>query len=143
MISFGNTEEVVSLAVAHPLTMIASDGSIVHPRGSGTYARVLGRYVREQKALTLVDALRKMTIMPAKRLEKLIPAMQRKGRIAVGSDADITVFDPARVIDVATLEKPATASAGIQHVLVAGTFVVRDGALQTAMPGQAMRGPIR
>jgi N-acyl-D-aspartate/D-glutamate deacylase len=143
VISFGNTEEVVSLALAHPLTMIASDGSLAHPRGSGTFARVLGRYVREQKALTLVDALRKMTIMPARRLEKLIPAMQRKGRIAVGADADITVFDPERVIDVATFEKPATASAGIHHVLVAGTFVVRDGRLEAALPGQPMRGSIR
>ena len=143
VISFGNTEEVVSLAVAHPLTMIASDGSLLHPRGSGTFARVLGRYVREQNALTLVDALRKMTIMPARRLAKLLPAMQRKGRLAVGADADITVFDPARVIDAATFEKPATASAGIQHVLVAGTFVVRDGKVQTALPGQAMRGSIR
>ena len=143
VISFGNTEDVVSLAVGHPLTMIASDGSLLHPRGSGTYARVLGRYVREQKALTLVDALRKMTIMPARRLEKLIPAMQRKGRLAVGADADITVFDPERVIDVATFEQPATGSAGIQHVLVAGTFVVRDGTPVAALPGQAMRGAIR
>src|SRR6185503_18213614 len=127
--------------------MVASDGLLQngkgHPRGSGTFARVLSRYVREQKALTLVDALRKMTIMPARRLEKLLPAMQRKGRIAIGADADITVFDPERVIDVATFEKPATASAGIQHVLVAGTFVVRDGQLQAALPGQPMRGSIK
>lgn len=143
VISFGNTEEVVSLAVAHPLTMIASDGSLAHPRGSGTYARVLGRYVREQKALTLVDALRKMTIMPARRLEKLIPAMQRKGRIAVGTDADIVVFDADRIIDRATFEKPATASTGIRHVLVSGTFVVRDGQMQPVMPGQPMRAAIR
>jgi dihydroorotase len=143
VISFGNTEEVVGLAVAHPLTMIASDGSLLHPRGSGSFARVLGRYVREQKALTLVDALRKMTIMPARRLEKLIPAMQRKGRIGVGADADITVFDPDRVIDVATFEKPATASAGIQHVLIAGTFVVRDGKVQDARPGQPVRAAVR
>jgi dihydroorotase len=143
VISFGNTEEVVTTAVAHPLTMIASDGSALHPRGSGTFARVLGRYVREQKALTLVDALRKMTIMPARRLENVVPAMQRKGRVAVGADADITVFDPEVVLDVATFEKPATASAGIRHVLIAGTFVVRDGAVQAALPGKAMRGTIR
>lgn len=143
VISFGNTEEVVTLAVGHPLTMIASDGSLLHPRGSGTFARVLGRYVREQRALALVDALRKMTIMPARRLEKLIPAMQRKGRLAVGADADITVFDPERVIDQATYEKPATASSGIRHVLVAGIPVVRDGQLQDVLPGRPVRGTIR
>lgn len=143
VISFGNTEEVVTLAVGHPLTMIASDGSLLHPRGSGTFARVLGRYVREQRALALVDALRKMTIMPARRLEKLIPAMQRKGRLAVGADADITVFDPARVIDQATYEKPAAASSGIRHVLVAGIPVVRDGQLQDVLPGRPVRGTIR
>ena len=135
-----NTEDVVSLALAHPLTMIASDGGPMHPRGSGTYAKVLGRYVREQKALTLVDALRKMTIMPARRLEKLIPAMLRKGRITVGADADITVFDPERVIDAATYEAPATASIGIQHVLVGGQFVVRDARLQAGVfPGHGIR----
>lgn len=143
VISFGNTEEVVTLAVGHPLTMIASDGSLLHPRGSGTFARVLGRYVREQRALALVDALRKMTIMPARRLEKLIPAMQRKGRLAVGADADITVFDPERVIDQATYEKPAAASSGIRHVLVAGIPVVRDGQLQDVLPGRPVRGTIR
>jgi N-acyl-D-aspartate/D-glutamate deacylase len=143
VVSFGNTEDVVALAVAHPLTMIASDGSLAHPRGSGTFARVLGRYVREQNTLTLVDALRKMTIMPARRLEKLIPAMQRKGRLAVGADADITVFDPERVIDQATYEKPATPSAGIRHVLVAGVPVVRGGMLQNALPGRPIRGTIR
>ena len=141
VVIFGNTEDVVSLAVAHPLTMIASDGNPSHPRGSGTYARVLGRYVREQKALTLVDAIRKMTIMPARRLDKLIPAMQRKGRISVGADADITIFDPERVIDAATYEAPATASIGMRHVLVGGTFVVRDARLQAgAFPGQGIRG---
>jgi dihydroorotase len=140
VVSFGNTEEVVTLALADPLTMVASDGSLEHPRGSGTFARVLGRYVREQKLLTLTDALRKMTIMPAERLERRIPAMARKGRISVGADADITVFDPARVIDEATYEKPATASAGIRFVLVNGVVVVRDGQVQAgSSPGRAIR----
>ena len=120
--------------------MIASDGGPAHPRGSGTYARVLGRYVRQQKALTLADALRKMTIMPARRLETRIPALRRKGRITVGADADITIFDFERVIDSATYETPATASIGIQHVLVAGTFVVRGARLQKgAFPGDGIR----
>jgi N-acyl-D-aspartate/D-glutamate deacylase len=140
VVSFGNTEEVVSLALRDPLTMVASDGSLDHPRGSGTYARVLGRYVREQKLLTLNEALRKMTIMPAERLEKRIPAMARKGRISVGADADITVFDPARVIDEATYEKPATPSGGIRYVLVNGVVVVRDGqVVDGANPGRGIR----
>jgi N-acyl-D-aspartate/D-glutamate deacylase len=144
VISFGNTEEVVQGAAAHPLTMIASDGSLQHPRGSGTFARVLGRYVREQKALTLADALGKMTIMPARQLETRIPAMRRKGRLQVGADADVTVFDAGRVIDDATYQKPATPSAGIRHVLVGGTPVIRDGRIdESAVPGQAVRAPVR
>src|SRR5207237_10375165 len=99
-------EEVVRTAVASPLVMIASDGILEsgkgHPRAAGTYARVLGRYVREQHALPLMDALRKMTSMPADRL-----GLKNKGRLAVGADADVTVFDPVRVINRATFEKPA------------------------------------
>jgi dihydroorotase len=139
-------EEIARLAVAHPLVMIASDGMIAdgkgHPRGAGTYARVLGRYVREQRALALMDALRKMTLMPAQRLEKAVPQMRAKGRIKVGADADLTLFDPARVIDRATFENPAQYSEGITHVLVNGIFVVRDGKLVEGIkPGAAIRRP--
>jgi dihydroorotase len=132
-------EEVVRMAIADPLTMIASDGILEngkgHPRAAGTYARVLGRYVREQHALTLMDALRKMTAMPADRL-----GIRTKGRIAVGADADITVFDPARVIDRATFENPAQYSEGIQYVLVNGTLVVKGGELVGGVtPGRGVR----
>jgi dihydroorotase len=125
--------------------MIASDGLLQkgkgHPRGSGTYARVLGRYVRELKALTLMDALRKMTLMPARRLEQIAPMMKNKGRIRVGADADLTVFNPELIIDKSTFEEPAQYSEGITHVLVGGVFVVRDAKLQTDVyPGRAIRG---
>jgi dihydroorotase len=148
VISFGNTEAVVRGAVADSLTMIASDGGLRggkgHPRGTGTFARVLGRYVRDEQALTLMDALRKMTIMPARRLETVAPMMKRKGRIAVGADADITVFDPATVIDRATYEQPAAPSTGIVHVLVNGVVVLRDGQLRTdaGAPGRPIRGTV-
>ncbi|MGA2593187.1 MAG: amidohydrolase family protein, partial [Bryobacteraceae bacterium] len=100
-----------------------------------TYARVLGRYAREQHALTLMDAVRRMTVMPADRL-----AISTKGRIAVGADADITVFDPAGVIDRATFENPAQYSEGILYVLVNGTVVVRGGELvEGAAPGLPVR----
>jgi len=132
-------EEMARLATADPTVMVASDGLIEngkgHPRGAGTYARVLGRYVREEKALGLMDALRKMTLLPAQRL-----GIQSKGRLQVGSDADITVFDPARVIDRATFENPAQYSEGIPFVLVGGTFVVRDSQLvEGVTPGRAVR----
>jgi N-acyl-D-aspartate/D-glutamate deacylase len=127
-------EEDISRAVAHPGVMIASDGvpfvnGTGHPRGAGTFARALGHYARERQVLPLMDALAKMTILPARRLETSVLAMKQKGRIAVGADADITVFDPATVLDRATFERPTQPSAGIPHVLVNGIFVVRDGGL--------------
>jgi dihydroorotase len=141
-------EAVVRAAVAHPLTAIASDGILQngkgHPRAAGTYARVLGRFVREAKALTLADALRKMTLMPAQRLEGRVPAMRNKGRVRVGADADVAVFDPERVVDRSTFEEPGKHSEGMQHVLVNGVFVVRDGRLQEgASPGLPVRAPAR
>jgi dihydroorotase len=139
---------VALAAVASPLTMIASDGVLSHgkghPRSSGSYARVLGKYVREEKALTLMDALRKMTLMPAQRLEKRAPMMKQKGRIRVGADADLTLFDPERVIDKATYAEPARPSEGIPFVLVNGVLVVKDGKLQEGIsPGLPVRAPIK
>ena len=132
-------EEIVRLAMASPGVMIASDGMLEngkgHPRGAGTYARVLGRYVREQRAVSLMEALRKMSLMPAERL-----GIQTKGRLQAGADADITVFDPERVIDRATFDHPAQYSDGIPYVLVNGVFVVKAGEVQeTALPGRPLR----
>ncbi len=142
-------EASVRAALAHPGVMIGSDGVPLtdgggHPRGVGTYARVLGRYVREERVLDLMTALRKVSLMVAERLAPFVPEMRNKGRIAVGADADITVFDPARVIDRATYENPAQYSEGIRHVIVGGTFVVRDEQLVPGvMPGRAIRNPRR
>jgi N-acyl-D-aspartate/D-glutamate deacylase len=132
-------EDVVKLALGNPMVMVASDGILEngkgHPRAAGTYARVLGRYVREQKTLSLVDALRRMTVMPADRI-----GMKNKGRLAVGADADITIFDPAKVIDRATFENPAQYSEGIDWVVVNGVVVVRKGALvDNVAPGKGVK----
>jgi N-acyl-D-aspartate/D-glutamate deacylase len=130
---------MVRLAIANPIVMIASDGISEHPRSAGTYARVLGKYVREEKALTLMDAIRKSSLLPARRLEAMSPQMRRKGRVKPGADADLSVFDAATVIDKSTFENPAQYSQGFRHVLVAGTFVVRDGKLRPdAHPGQGI-----
>jgi N-acyl-D-aspartate/D-glutamate deacylase len=136
---FTNTEDMVRLAVSNPVVMIASDGILEHPRSAGTYARVLGKYVREEKALTLMDAIRKSSLLPAQRLEAMSPQMRQKGRIKSGADADLAVFDPNSVIDKATFERPAQYSEGFRYVLVGGTFVVRDGKLQPGVhPGQGI-----
>lgn len=141
-------ESAALAAVRNPHVMIASDGMLitgakVHPRGQGTFSRVLGHYVREEKALDLMSALRKMTLMPAQRLEKRAPAFHNKGRIRVGADADITIFDPATIIDKATFEEPLQYSAGISFVLVNGVPVLREGKLvENVFPGRAARAPI-
>lgn len=140
--------EIVRGAIADPLTIIASDGILKdrkgHPRAAGTYSRILGYYVRETKTLTLMDALRKMTLMPAERLERRVPMMKNKGRLRPGADADLTIFEAKRVIDKATYTEPGKYSEGIKFVLVNGVSVVKDGQLQVAVkPGQAVRAPIQ
>ena len=139
--------ETVRSAIADPLTMIASDGILKdgkgHPRAAGTYSRILGYYVRETKTLTLMEALRKMTLMPAQRLEGRVPMMKTKGRLRPGADADLTIFDAERVIDKATYAEPGKYSEGIRFVLVNGASVVKAGQLQVGIrPGQAVRAPI-
>jgi dihydroorotase len=148
VVIFSIPEEATRTAVADPTVMIASDGmplsgAKIHPRGQATFSRVLGHYVREEKALELMTALRKMTLMPAQRLEKRAPMFKDKGRIRVGADADITVFDADRIIDKATYEEPLRYSEGIQFVLVNGVTVVKDGQLVDGVsPGRAARAPI-
>lgn len=137
-------ETALLAALKDPNVLIASDGLMEngkgHPRGAGTYSRVLGHYVRDTRDLSLDDALGKMTILPAKRLEKHVPMMRRKGRVQVGADADLAIFDPRQIIDRATFERPAMPSEGMRYVIVNGTFVVRDGAVvQSAYPGRAVR----
>jgi len=143
---FSNTEDIVETALKNPLTMIASDGILEngkgHPRTAGTYTRVLGHYVRERGTLTLMDALRKMTLMPAQRLERRVPSMRNKGRIRIGADADLVVFDPQHVIDKSTYDEPAKYAEGMKYVLVNGVMVVKEGQLETGVyPGRPVRAP--
>lgn len=160
VIAHGNTEEMLRIGIADPLPAFASDAGRdfedrpTHPRATGTFARVLGRYVRDEGVLTLPEALRRMTLAPARRLETRVPEMRDRGRLRVNAYADITVFDPRTVIDRSTYTNAAVASEGIIHVLVNGVPVVRGGALDEStmlfgqrvpigvrMPGRPIRAP--
>ncbi len=144
VIAHSNPEPLVRQALIHPLTMIASDGLPGHPRNAGTYARMLGVYVRENKDLPLMLALKKCSLMPAQRLEARVPAMKNKGRIKVGADADLVLFDADKVRDQSTYADAARFSTGIRYTLVNGVAVVKEGQLQKdAMAGRAVRAPVR
>jgi len=148
VIAHSISEDVVKSTITDPKVIIASDGILSegrgHPRGTGSFARVLGKYVREEKLLSLPEGIRKITLMPAQRLEEIAPGMKNKGRIRVGADADITIFDPDLIIDQATYEEPAKFSAGIEFVLVNGVVVVNNGRLyDNNFPGTGVRGIIK
>lgn len=134
-------EPDVERILRHPATMIASDGEVPlfgkaspHPRSYGTFARVLGRYVRERKVLTLEEAVRKMTSMPAQRV-----GLRDRGLLLPGLKADLVVFDPATIADKATFEQPHQYAVGVSHVLVNGVFVVEEGKTTGARPGKVLR----
>lgn len=139
---FANTQETVDAVIPNPLIMIASDGAEGHPRNAGTYARVLAQYVREKKTLTLMEALRKMTLMPAQMLERSTPAARQKGRLQEGADADIVIFDPQTISDRSTFDKPMEPSVGVRYLLVGGTVLIDEGKLvPDIFPGRALLGP--
>jgi N-acyl-D-amino-acid deacylase len=133
-------EADVARIMRHPMVSVASDAGIsgdgdgaTHPRGFGNTARVLGEYVRATKILTLEDAVRKMTSLPAEFF-----GFPGRGVIREGAAADLVLFDPGTVKDLATYAAPHTFPAGIPHVLVNGVFVVRDGKTTGARPGQIL-----
>lgn len=144
VVIFSNTQEVIDKVIPNPLIMIASDGLEGHPRNAGTYSRVLAQYVREKGTLTLMDALRKMSFLPAEMLERSTPEAQRKGRLQEGADADIVVFDPATISDRSTYEKPMQPSVGVHYLLVGGTVLIDNGQMvPNVFPGKPLRGPGR
>ena len=134
----------IDLALAQPWVMLGSDAILEsdqnnHPRASGSFSRLLGGYVRDRGVLSLGDALAKVTSMPTQLVEAMIPAMRRKGRLQRGADADLTIFDPATIVDRATIDAPGTPSWGIDHVFVGGRRVIADGeARRTVFPGQPL-----
>jgi N-acyl-D-aspartate/D-glutamate deacylase len=139
---YSNTQEMVDKVIPHPLVMIASDGAEGHPRNAGTYSRVLAQYVRGKGTVTLMDAIRKMSLMPAEMLERSTPSGRLKGRLQEGCDADIVVFDAATISDRSTFEKPMEPSVGVRYLVVGGTVVIDEGKIvPDVFPGRAILGP--
>ena len=142
-ITFGLDEADVTRVVAHPASMIASDGEIPqpgvgapHPRSYGTFARVLAVYVRERGVIRLEEAIRKMTSFPAQRI-----GLSDRGVLRPGLKADIAVFDPEKVRDAATFDDPHRYAEGFTHVIVNGAVIYEGGAMTAARPGHVLYGP--
>ena len=138
-------EADIQRVMRHPASMIASDGDVVlfgranpHPRSYGTFARVLGRYVRELKVLSLEDAIRKMTSFPAQRI-----GLTDRGVLREGMKGDLVIFDPKTVRDVATFERPHQYAEGVIAVVINGQIAFEDGKMTTARPGRILYGPSR
>jgi len=151
-------------ALAYPDAIVASDamplewpdrredtrewplppGAETHPRTAGTFARSLRLMVREHGLWSWAEAFRRCSYLPARVLDEVAPAMRSKGLLAAGADADLVVLDPAAVTDHATVTDPTRPSNGVRHLLVGGTFVIRDRELDLdAYPGRAVRGETR
>jgi N-acyl-D-amino-acid deacylase len=145
MLGFAMSEDTIDRLLAHPFSMVCSDGGAFaidgptrrgspHPRGAGTFPRVLGRYVRERKALSLASAIAKMTAVPAARVH-----LADRGRLATGMAGDVVVFDTARVADTATFANPFQYPRGIAAVVVNGAIAVRDGQRPSGGAGKVLR----
>jgi N-acyl-D-amino-acid deacylase len=133
-------DEDVDRIMKHPAVGIASDSSVLtigegmpHPRGYGNNARVLGEYVRRRRVISLEEAVRKMTSLPAQHF-----GFERRGLLKVGYAADVAIFDPAAVADAATFEKPHAFAAGVPYVLVNGVVVIRKGEHMNTFPGMVL-----
>ena len=145
-IYFTMSEEDVRLALRQPWTSVGQDAGAVtpdssgrergHPRGFGTFPRILGEYVRRDSLLTLENAVRKMTSLAATRV-----GLDHRGLLEPGMYADIVIFDPATIADRSTYEHPQLLSTGVRYVFVNGAAVLDEGHVTGALPGRALRGP--
>jgi N-acyl-D-aspartate/D-glutamate deacylase len=144
VILFSNSMENVDPVLRNSLVMVASDGEEGHPRNAGTFCRILARYVRSQGTLTMMDAIRKMSLMPAQVLERSTPSARLKGRLQEGVDADVVIFDPQIVTDRATYQHPMEPSVGVEYLLVGGVVLVEKGKLiEGVFPGKAVLGEMK
>lgn len=146
-VAYAIPEEDVVEALRSPFVMIGSDAILTtgnnHPRATGAFSRTLGVYARERGVISLIEAIKKMTLLPAERLEKRAPVFKTKGRLRAGMDADIVVFDPERIKDTSTVEKPESFSIGIDYVLVDGKIVkTPEGLKKNIRPGKALKAVI-
>jgi N-acyl-D-aspartate/D-glutamate deacylase len=148
-VAYAIPDEDNRIALRSPYVLIGSDAILEpgynnHPRASGTFARTIAVYARDQKVVSLMDAIAKMTIIPARRMESASDAMKRKGRVQAGMDADLVVFDPVRIRDRATVEHPENPSEGIRFVLVGGQVVLDEAGLhKNIRNGSPIRGRVR
>jgi N-acyl-D-aspartate/D-glutamate deacylase len=144
VILFSNSMENVDPVLRNSLVMVASDGEEGHPRNAGTFCRILARYVRSQGTLTLMDAIRKMSLMPAQVLERSTPSARLKGRLQEAADADVVIFDLQTVTDRATYQHPSETSLGVEYLLVGGAVLVEKGKLiEGVFPGKAVLGEMK